>query len=121
LPGQAGPALTVIPAVAAASAVALTLAAARVSRRIDARVKRGGAGRRVTRLAPAFRATADGVDEALRLLRGGSPLLLLGVTGYMVFDILVLWTSFRALGASPELTIVWIAYVIGQLGNLIPI
>ncbi len=121
LPGHASPLLTVIPAVVAASAVALTLAAARVSRRIDARVKRGGAGPRVTRLAPAFRATADGVDEALRLLRGGSPLLLLGVTGYMVFDILVLWTSFRALGASPELTIVWIAYVIGQLGNLIPI
>jgi uncharacterized protein (TIRG00374 family) len=39
----------------------------------------------------------------------------------MLFDILVLWASFRALGSSPELTIVWMAYVIGQLGNLIPL
>ena len=55
------------------------------------------------------------------LLKHANPLLLFGIIGYMVFDILVLWASFRALGASPELTIVWIAYLIGQLGNLIPI
>jgi uncharacterized protein (TIRG00374 family) len=39
----------------------------------------------------------------------------------MLFDVLVLWASFRALGFAPELTIVWIAYLIGQLGNLIPL
>jgi uncharacterized protein (TIRG00374 family) len=39
----------------------------------------------------------------------------------MLLDILVLWASFRALGSTPQLTIVWIACLIGQLGNLIPI
>ncbi len=39
----------------------------------------------------------------------------------MVFDILALWASFRAVGSAPEVTIVWIAYIIGQLGNLIPL
>jgi uncharacterized protein (TIRG00374 family) len=43
------------------------------------------------------------------------------VLGYLVFDILALWVSFRALGSTPELTIVWMAYLIGQLGNWIPI
>jgi len=45
----------------------------------------------------------------------------MGIVGYMLFDILVLWASFRALGFAPELTIVWIGYLIGQLGNLIPL
>ena len=68
-----------------------------------------------------LRATADGVDEAVVLIKRSNPLLMFGIVGYMLFDILVLWASFRALGSSPELTIVWIAYLIGQLGNLIPI
>ncbi len=55
------------------------------------------------------------------LIKRSNPLLMFGIVGYMLFDILVLWASFRALGSSPELTIVWIAYLIGQLGNLIPI
>jgi uncharacterized protein (TIRG00374 family) len=41
--------------------------------------------------------------------------------GYMLFDILTLWTGFKAVGTSPELTIVWVAYLIGQLGNLVPL
>ena len=55
------------------------------------------------------------------MLRQHNPRLLAGLLGYMVFDILVLWASFRALGSMPELTIVSIAYLIGQLGNLLPI
>jgi hypothetical protein len=41
--------------------------------------------------------------------------------GYPAFDILVLWASFRAVGSTPELTIVWAGYLIGQLGNWLPV
>jgi uncharacterized protein (TIRG00374 family) len=39
----------------------------------------------------------------------------------MAFDIFVLWASFRALRSAPEVSIVWIAYLIGQLGNWLPL
>jgi len=34
---------------------------------------------------------------------------------------MILWATFRAFGASPPLAIVWIAYLIGELGGLIPV
>jgi uncharacterized protein (TIRG00374 family) len=117
VPGNSNIALTVIPAVVAIGGVVLTLLFGRFSRRVGAQAK----GKRLARLAPAFRAMADGIDEAVRLLRTGDPLLLLGVIGYMLFDIMVLWASFRAVGSAPEFATISIAYVIGQLGNLIPI
>jgi uncharacterized protein (TIRG00374 family) len=121
LPGHAGVALTLVPAAVAAGAIVVTLMLGRLSRRIETRVSNGEERSRVKRLAPALHATAEGVDGAVRLLRQRSPMLLLGLVGYMLFDVLVLWASFRALGSTPSLTIVWIAYLIGQLGNLIPI
>jgi uncharacterized membrane protein YbhN (UPF0104 family) len=117
IPGKSNIALTVIPAVVAIGAVALTLLLGRFSRRWGARE----GGGRLARLNPALRATADGIDETLQLLRTGDPWLLSGVIGYMVFDIMVLWASFRAIGSTPEFATISIAYVIGQLGNLIPI
>lgn len=117
LPGKSSIALTVIPAVVAIGGVVVTLLLGRLSRRLATRSEGG----RPARLAPALRATADGIDEAVRLLRTGDPWLLSGVIGYMVFDIMVLWVSFRAIGSTPEFATISIAYVIGQLGNLIPI
>jgi uncharacterized protein (TIRG00374 family) len=121
LPGDASKALTIIPAGVALGAVALSLAVGRLAGRIESRLRARTGRSRLARIAPALRALADGVTEAVRLLRRGNPLLLLGLVGYMLFDILVLWASFRALGYRPEVTIVWIAYLIGQLGNLIPL
>jgi uncharacterized protein (TIRG00374 family) len=121
LPGQADLALTVGPAVVAAAAIAATLELGHLTRRIDAGLTEPSEHSRHARLAAALHATADGIGEAVRLLRRGDRLLLLGLVGYMLFDILVLWASFRALGSAPELPIVWIAYLIGQLGNLIPL
>lgn len=34
---------------------------------------------------------------------------------------MILWASFRAFGPAPALAIVWIAYLIGELGGLIPV
>jgi uncharacterized membrane protein YbhN (UPF0104 family) len=46
---------------------------------------------------------------------------LLGAFGYLWFDIAVLWLAFKALGHTPPLATVVLAYQIGYLSNLIPI
>jgi uncharacterized membrane protein YbhN (UPF0104 family) len=121
LPGGGGLLLTVVPAVIAAVAIAATLAIRRLARRAEARLRRQGEGSRWFRLAPALIALADGVDEALHQLREPDPLLLFGLVGFLVFDQLAFWASFRAVGASPDLAVIWMAYLIGQLGNWIPV
>ena len=121
LPGHATVLLTVVPAAAAVAAIAGTLALGRLARRIERRIRESRTPPRLARLAPGLLATADGVDEALHQLRRGNPLLVLGLVGFLVCDILVLWASFRAVGSAPALTIVWMAYLIGQLGNWLPI
>ncbi|HEV3053296.1 MAG TPA: lysylphosphatidylglycerol synthase transmembrane domain-containing protein, partial [Solirubrobacteraceae bacterium] len=119
-PGHPSVALELVPVAVSIGAVALTLGLGRLSRKIAAK-SAADTGSRLAPIAPALEATADGVQEALRLLRKRDPWLLIGIAGYMVFDILVLWASFRAIGVAPELALVWMAYVIGQLGNLIPL
>ena len=121
LPGGGAVLLTVLPAVVAAGAIAATLAARRLARGAEARLRRQGAGSRWVRIAPALSATADGIDEALHQLRQANPLLLVGLVGFLVFDMLTFWASFRAVGASPELALIWMAYLIGQLGNWLPV
>jgi uncharacterized membrane protein YbhN (UPF0104 family) len=121
LPGHASLALELAPVAVAVGAIALTLVLGRLSRQIAAKAAAARHGSRAAKIGPALNALADGVVEALRLLRKGDPWLLVGIFGYMVWDILVLWGAFRAIGLNPEITIVWMAYVIGQLGNLVPL
>jgi uncharacterized membrane protein YbhN (UPF0104 family) len=106
LPGGGGPLLSVLPAAVAAAAIAGTLAVRRLARRAE---------------APALLALSDGVEEAIKQLRRPDPLLLVGLVGFLVFDQLAFWASFRAVGASPDLAVIWMAYLIGQLGNWIPV
>ena len=74
--------------------------------------------RRVSRA----RVVAEGVDEALRLLRTGDPLILFGAAGYMLFDVAMLGVCFTAFGNEvPPVGVLLVAYIIGQLGSLIPI
>ena len=121
LPGGHRGVITVIAAVVAAAAIAGTLALRRLARGAEARIRRRGESSRWLRLAPALAALSKGVDEAVHQLRQFDPLLLFGLVGYLVFDQLAFWASFRAVGASPDLAIIWIAYLIGQLGNWIPV
>jgi uncharacterized protein (TIRG00374 family) len=46
---------------------------------------------------------------------------MLGLVGYLAFDVMVLWATFEAVGSAPPLAIIWIAYLIGELGGLIPV
>jgi glycosyltransferase 2 family protein len=120
-PGHGGLLLTVLPAVVAAGAIAATLGSRRLARAAEARIRRRGEGSRWARLAPALSATSEGIDEALHQLGRANPLLLVGLVGFLVFDMLAFWASFRAVGAAPDLAVIGMAYLIGQLGNWIPI
>ena len=66
-------------------------------------------------------AIGDGVRDSLVLLRRRSPGVLIGSFGYMGFDIAALLFCFRAFGHSPPVPIVILAYIIGQLGGLVPL
>ncbi len=117
--GRASVALTVVPAVIATGAIVVTIAGGRWAAVAERRsAESSGAGSRVAR---ALRALSGGVEEALVLLRRADPWLVVGLVGYLAFDVMILWAGFRAFGPTPPLAIIWIAYLIGELGGLIPI
>lgn len=111
--------LTALPALVAAGAIIATLAIGRwagaAHRRLAA--SRGPAAK----LPRVLDAIAGGVRESLALLRAHDPWLVLGLIGYLGFDVMVLWASFRAYGQAPALAIIWMGYLIGELGGLIPV
>jgi uncharacterized membrane protein YbhN (UPF0104 family) len=107
--------LGVLPALAAIAIIALALAAGRLAGVLQRRSMR-------EKLVVAARAVGDGVDEALRLLKTGDPLIYLGAAGYMLFDVAMLGVCFAAFGHDvPPAGVLLVAYIIGQLGSLIPI
>jgi uncharacterized protein (TIRG00374 family) len=117
--GRASTVLTAAPAAVALLAVFATILAGRLAATIEQRVSaRRGSG---SRLAASFRALSEGVGDALELLRGGDPLLLFGLAGYLFFDVMILWATFHAFGSVPPLAIIWIGYLLGELGGLIPL
>ena len=67
---------------------------------------------------PALAAT--GVRTAIGLVRDRDPGLL-GAVAWWGFDISVLWAMFHAFGTPPPFTVIWMAYFIGTLGNLLPL
>jgi uncharacterized protein (TIRG00374 family) len=66
-------------------------------------------------------AAADGVDQAISLLRSHSFGVIVGSFAYMAFDIAALGFGFAAVGTVPALGTLVLGYLIGQLGNLIPL
>jgi uncharacterized protein (TIRG00374 family) len=117
--GRATLLLTLVPALVAAAAILATLSAGRLAAKVEGRVT----ARRGTesRIAAACRAFADGLRDALELLRGADPALLVGLAGYLAFDVMILWATFHAFGSVPPLAIIWIGYLLGELGGLIPL
>jgi uncharacterized protein (TIRG00374 family) len=117
--GRAGLWLTLVPAIVAAAAVVATISGGRWAGTLERRfAARSSAS---SRLARVLRALSGGVEEALALLRARDPLLLFGLAGYLAFDVMILWATFHAFGSAPPLAIVWIGYLIGELGGLIPV
>jgi len=124
-PGDSNLLLTLGPALVAVLAIVGALLSGRLAARMHARLAASHAddppSRRVRALSVSLQALANGVDEALALLQERNVVLSLGLVAYLAFDVTMLWTCFRAFGAAPPLAIVWIAYLIGELGGLIPL
>lgn len=122
--GESNLLLTALPAAVAALAVVAALLAGRLAKLLGSRMERDGRhelSRHTRLLFGALTAVGDGVDEAVALLREGNAVLVLGLIAYLAFDVMILWATFHAFGASPPLAILWIAYLIGELGGLIPV
>jgi glycosyltransferase 2 family protein len=81
----------------------------------DLRTRGGRLARR------AAGAISGGVEDAGMLLRRRQPYALLGAIGYMAFDVAALAASFEAFGVGPSFAGFVFAYVIGQLGGLVPL
>src|SRR5262249_18712691 len=127
LPGETNPALTILPAAITAIAIIVAVLGGGTTPRPPPGLGGGGAPAG----APFFRVTLEsplgapgvGYRELARLavLREANPWLIGGIVAYLFFDVMILWATFRAFGAAPPLAIVWMAYLIGELGGLIPV
>ena len=122
LSGDTDPALTYAFGAAALLAIVVTLLVPVIATRLAPRSALPQDAGRVRVAAHHVRnAIGDGVHDSIVLLRRRSPGVLGGSLGYMGFDIAVLVCCFHAFGHSPALAIVVVAYIIGQLGGLIPL
>jgi putative heme transporter len=124
-PGGGPFAITIIPAIIAALLLAGAGAVAALPGDFERRLQRraDGSGRFAHWLAraatvPALAAT--GVRTAIGLVRSRDAGLL-GAPAWWGFDICVLWAMFHAFGSAPPFTVIWMAYFIGQFGNLLPL
>jgi uncharacterized membrane protein YbhN (UPF0104 family) len=119
-------ALSAVPAAGATLAIAGALALAAVGRRPAAGDRPVGAAFGASRSSRARAgvvgapgAISAAVRDALALLRSGDARLL-GALAWWAFDGAVLWAMLHALGAPPAVTVVVLAYFIGQIANTIP-
>jgi uncharacterized protein (TIRG00374 family) len=123
-PGETNLLLTALPAAIAGLSLVAALLAGRAAPRLHRRLARAEEGEQSRRSRVALKtlvAIADGTNEAFALLREANAWLIGGIVAYLAFDVMVLWATFHAFGAAPPLAIVWMGYLIGELGGLIPV
>jgi uncharacterized membrane protein YbhN (UPF0104 family) len=125
LGGGGSPLLTLVPALGAAAAMLLVGASPGLLRALGERGadldRRGWRGRARRALHAWLQAGADGVEQAIALLRSHSLGVLVGSFAYMAFDIVALGFGFAAVGTVPAFGVLVLGYLIGQLGNLVPL
>jgi putative heme transporter len=124
-PGGGSFALTIVPAIVAAILIAAVGAMALLPNDIERRLQgwASGSGRLARWIALGVTApalAASGVRTAIELIRSRDPGLL-GAIAWWGFDISVLWAMFHAFGSPPPFTVIWMAYFLGMLGNLLPL
>ena len=126
LAGSGPHALTFVMAGLATATIAVVLLIPRivsrfaVSDRLESLDARGIARARQVLHRGAVAASA-GVEDVALLLRTRQPGVVSGAVGYMAFDVAALAAAFAALGTVPPLAAFVFAYVLGQLGGLIPV
>jgi uncharacterized protein (TIRG00374 family) len=124
-PGGDSFAITIVPAIAAgvlfAVAGAMALLPGDIERRLERWASRSGRlAHWVARAATVPALAATGVRTAIGLVRERNPGLL-GALAWWGFDVSVLWAMFHAFGSPPPFTVIWMAYFVGMLGNLLPL
>jgi uncharacterized membrane protein YbhN (UPF0104 family) len=124
-PGDGSFALTFLPAIVAVVLFGVAGAIALLPGDIERRLARGAPGRGrihklLGRLATAPALTASGVRTAIGLIREKDAGVL-GAVAWWGFDISVLWAMFHAFGSVPPFTVIWMAYFLGMIGNLLPL
>jgi uncharacterized membrane protein YbhN (UPF0104 family) len=124
-PGPAPFGLTVVPAAFAGISIGLALLLALTPTDLRRRVEgaAGGDGR-LARFAARAATLPASMSAAIRLsidhVRARDPAIL-GSIAYWGFNIAVLWASFKAFGEAPPWSIVVMGYLVGMLGNLLPL
>ncbi len=125
VPGSGSAALTLLPALITATGTALIVLSPRLLRALGSRPARGETdhwrGRARETVRGGLKASADGVEQAIILLRSHSLGVNVGSFAYMAFDIVALGCAFAAIGNVPLFGTLVLGYLIGQLGNLIPV
>jgi uncharacterized protein (TIRG00374 family) len=124
-PGGGSFAITYLPAIVALLLLAVAGAVAALPGDVERRLQRraSGSGRLAHWLARAVTVpalAASGVRTAIDLVRSRNAGLL-GAVAWWGFDISVVWAMFHAYGHAPPFTVIWMAYFVGQFGNLLPL
>ena len=119
LPGRAPISLTVVPAALAALAMLVVVLLAALSR-VPKRPLGEGPMRWLRAFGTAPLLLGSGLRRTGRLAGERNPGLG-GALAWWAFDLLALWCSFRAFGASPPAGALTMGYLLGQLGNLLPL
>jgi uncharacterized membrane protein YbhN (UPF0104 family) len=116
LASGAAPALTAAPAALAAATIASVYFLPRL---LDH--PRAPRGRFTRALAKGGTVLSSGIRDAGTLVLSGRPLVIAGAVGYMALDLAALAAAFAAIGSPPPLGLLALAYVVGQLGGLVPL
>jgi uncharacterized membrane protein YbhN (UPF0104 family) len=123
--GRGSAALTLVPALITALGILLVGLSPRLLRALGERGAsadpRHWFGRARLAVRTGLGTVADGVDAAIALLRAHSFGVIVGSFAYMAFDIAALGFGFAAVGPVPTFGVLVLGYLIGQLGNLIPV
>jgi putative heme transporter len=122
----AGPhpfAITIGPAIVGAVGILVILAIAFVTEDLERRLGRidsRHSARWLGKLASVPASTSGGVRFAFHKLRHPD-WAMIGVLSWWVFNVAVLYASFRAFGQAPPLAVLVQAYFVGMLANLLPL
>jgi uncharacterized membrane protein YbhN (UPF0104 family) len=117
LPGDASPALTLLPAGLALLIVVALFALTRFT----GPVERIPSGRVATAVANVRSYLREGARASADLLRSGDRLVIAGAIGYFAFDVGTMAVAFHAVGAaSLPLGVLILAYTLGHGGAMVP-
>jgi len=125
LAGKGSAVLTLVPALITALGVLVAGLSPRLLRALGERGAHADtntlSGKALLKGRSALAAVSDGIEQAISLLRTHSLGALSGSFFYMAFDIAALGLAFAAVGNAPSFGTLVLGYLIGQLGNLIPL